>query len=170
MEVKYKQFAAAREAHGVIDEANKKFEDIFARSYPSVAPHKTNDAEIALVCAGAVSGTVRVAVDQLRDEGVKIGMVKIRTFRPFPHDRIRETLGHIPNIGIIDKCIIPGAGGPLAQEIRAAIYGIDSPPYIRSFIAGLGGRDITLSTVRDAVGMLDKDKKTPDPIFLGLKE
>jgi pyruvate/2-oxoacid:ferredoxin oxidoreductase alpha subunit len=174
MEVKYKQFEAARDASSVINDVNRKFGDIFKRSYDHISPYHTGDADVVICAAGAVSGTVRTAVDELRCENIRAGMVKVRTFRPFPEVEIREILENVPNIGVIDKSVSIGSGGPLAQEIKAALYGLSDPPKVVSFIGGLGGRDITVDIVKETFLSILDGKKYPEgsigPIFLGLKK
>lgn len=174
MEVKYKQFEAARDASSVINDVNRKFGDIFKRSYDHISPYHTEDADVVICAAGAVSGTVRTAVDELRRENIRAGMVKVRTFRPFPEVEIRETLGKVPFVGVIDKSVSIGSGGPLAQEIKAALFGLAKPPQIVSFIGGLGGRDITIDIVKDTFLSILNGKEYPEdsigPVFMGLKK
>ncbi len=174
LEVKYKQFEAARGASSIINDTNKRFWDMFKRSYDHISPYHTDDADVIICAAGAVSGTIRTAVDQLRRENIKAGMVKVRTFRPFPEAEIRDTLGKVPIVGVIDKSVSIGSGGPIAQEIKAALFGLPNPPRVVSFIAGLGGRDITVDIVKETFRSILDGKKYPDgsvgPIFLGLKK
>ncbi|MBN1572505.1 MAG: pyruvate ferredoxin oxidoreductase [Deltaproteobacteria bacterium] len=173
-EVKYKQYRASEDAIKTIEEAGAKFKDAFGRDYPLVSPYMMDDAKAVLVAAGAVTGTVRKAVDALRREGKKAGMLKIRTFRPFPRDRVREVLQGVPNVGVLDKSVFPGAGGPIAQEVRASLYysgkSNGGTPRVTGFVGGLGGRDITVSDVAHAFETIMKGKGTDDPIFLGLKK
>jgi pyruvate/2-oxoacid:ferredoxin oxidoreductase alpha subunit len=176
-EAKYKQHWAAENAIGVIEEVGKKFGDVFGRYYRNVEPYKADDAAAVIVAAGAVSGTIRAAVDALRNDGKKVGMVKIRTFRPFPADDIREILLGVPNVGVLDKSVFPGAGGPISQEVKATLYNsedADRLPRIISFVGGLGGRDIKVSDVVRAFEIIldskDVKENNGSPIFLGLKK
>ncbi len=176
-EAKFKQFRASEEAISVIEDAGAKFKDAFGRDYPLVTPYMMDDAEAVLVAAGAVSGTVRGAVDTLRGDGKKVGMVKIRTFRPFPAKQIRDILLNVPNVGVLDKSVFPGAGGPIAQEVRASLYNTGKlnganggPPKVTGFVGGLGGRDITVADVAGAFKTIIKGETADDPVFLGLKK
>jgi pyruvate/2-oxoacid:ferredoxin oxidoreductase alpha subunit len=173
-EAKFKQYRASEDAAKIIEEAGKKFKDAFGRSYPLVTPYKVDDAEAVIVAAGAVSGTVRAAVDALRKENKKAGMVKIRTFRPFPADQMGEMLNGIPNVGVLDKSVFPGAGGPLAQEVKASLYrqsgSNGSPPLVTGFVGGLGGRDITVSDVVGIFETILNGKAYKEPVFIGLKK
>jgi len=169
-EVKYRQFDAARRALSVIDEEHKKFADIFGREYQSVEAYHTEDAEVVIAACGAVCGTIRAAVDRLREKNIPAGMLKIRTFRPFPVNLIRSALSGAKALFVLDKSVTPGLGGPLAQEMRAALYDTDTHPRIVGAVAGLGGRDITVDLVAEAVEDISKMKDIPEPLFLGLKQ
>ncbi len=171
-ELKYKQWRAAKQAEGVMTEVNDEFSRTFGRSYPHVSPYRTDDAEVVIVACGAVCGTIRAAVDGLRAAGVRAGMVKVRTFRPFPENTLRELLGPIGptgRVGVLDKSAFPGAPSPLFTETRAALYGLAKSPALTGLIGGLGGRDITVEVVTDAFRGLLSGKMDRGPVFLGLK-
>jgi pyruvate/2-oxoacid:ferredoxin oxidoreductase alpha subunit len=171
-ELKYKQWRAAEDARNVIAEVNEEFSRTFNRSYPHVAPYRTEDAQVAIMACGAVCGTIRAAVDELRAAGVRAGMVKVRTFRPFPEHALRELLapiGPTGRIGVLDKSAFAGAASPLFTETRAALYGLEKPPMLTGLVGGLGGRDITVQVVADAFRTLISEKPDGGPIFLGLK-
>ena len=168
-EVKYKQFMAVKDAFLIIDDVSRIFEDAFGRSYPNITPHMTDDAEVALIGAGSVCGTIRIAVEELRGEGFKVGMVKVRTFRPFPGEEIRGILTDIPRVGVIDKSVTPGMGGPLNQEVMAALYGGESTPDVTGFIGGLGGRNLPVSDIKDVfISLIDGNVGGDEPNFIGL--
>lgn len=168
-EVKYRQFDAVRRAQTVIDEENRRFKDIFGREYPSIETYRTEDAEIVIAACGAVCGTIRAAVDRLREKNTPVGMLKVRTFRPFPTELVRAAVSGASTIVVLDKSVTPGLGGPLAQEIRAALYDADTRPRIIGAVAGLGGRDITVDLISEAILKIMKTKETPEPFFLGMK-
>jgi 2-oxoisovalerate ferredoxin oxidoreductase alpha subunit len=168
-EFKYRQWRAAEIAESVATEVNEEFSRTFGRSYPHVSPYLTDDAEVTIVACGAVCGTIRAAVDLLRAEGVKAGMVKVRMFRPFPEGELRRLLPSIGSVGVLDKSAFPGAPPPLFSEIRAALYGLKNAPALTSFVGGLGGRDITVDVVTEAFRNLAGGKTGRGPIFLGLK-
>ena len=169
-EAKYKQYRATKDALSTIEEVNSLFSRAFGRSYPSLFPYRTENAEAILMCAGALSGTIRAAVDELRDAGNRVGMIKVRTFRPFPDAMLKDMVRSIAKIGVIDKCVTPGLGGPLAQEVRAALYDGVASPTVTSFIGGLGGRDITKEIIVGAFEALRNGDAGREPIFLGLKK
>ncbi len=168
-ELKYRQWRAAKKAETVATEVNEEFFRTFGRSYPHVSPYQTDDAAVAIVACGAVCGTIRAAVDSMRASGVKAGMVKVRTFRPFPEGELRRLLPPIGSIGVLDKSAFPGAPSPLFSEVKAALYGLKNPPVLTGFVGGLGGRDITVDVVTEAFRNLAGGKTDRSPIFLGLK-
>ena len=102
------------------------------------------DAEVALVLIGSSAGTAKVAVDQLREQGVKAGLIKIRVFRPFPAQELAQALQHVKALAIMDKAESFSAnGGPLFSEVRGALYDLEPRPRTVGYVYGLGGRDIT---------------------------
>ena len=107
------------------------------------------DADTCIICMGTVCGTTRTVVDELREDGQKIGMLKIKTFRPFPAKDIKEALKNVKNIGVIDRCMSFGNEGPVYTEVKEAVN--DANKKIKSFIAGLGGRDVKQEHIKDAI-------------------
>jgi pyruvate/2-oxoacid:ferredoxin oxidoreductase alpha subunit len=168
-EVKYRQWHAAEDARQVISEVNGQFQQAFGRSYPHVIPYRMDDAAVAVVACGAVCGTIRAAVDALRMGGVKAGMVKVRTFRPFPEADLRGLLSRVPRIGVLDKSAFPGASSPLFTETKASLYNVKNPPDLVGFIGGLGGRDVTVDVIDGAYRTLLSGGAPEGPVFLGLK-
>lgn len=119
--------------------AEKDFEKVFGRSYGSpVETYRCEDADAVLIAAGAVAGTAKEVADQLREEGKKVGVARIRVFRPFPSEEIRKLVSSVPSVGVLDKSYTFGDGGAMFNEVRSAAGTLD----IGSYIAGLGGRDV----------------------------
>ena len=102
-----------------------------------------------LVTFGAVTGTARVAVDALREKGRKVGLVKMRLFRPFPKEELLEVVGDVEKVAVLDRSLSLGIGGIFAHEIRAAFSNERKHPPIFSYITGLGGRDVTMQMLND---------------------
>ena len=147
MEMRKQSDEAMRRAKGVIEEAYEEFRDIFGRGTPSpfFEEYMTEDAEIVFVGMGTLALPVRVAVRKMREDGVKVGFVRIKWFRPFATEEIRELLSRFKAIGVIDRDYSygsPSNGGVLFQEIRSALYPVEKRPLVISFIAGLGGREV----------------------------
>ncbi len=154
MEIRRQTDQAMRNARGVLEEAYRDFRRIFGRDYgtPFFEEYHTDDAEIVLVGMGTLSMPVRVAVRKLRAEGQKVGFVRIRWFRPFDHERLGALLSRFQAVGVADRDFSMGSpynSGVLANEVRAAVYGQPKHPPIVSFITGLGGREVTIPSVRE---------------------
>jgi pyruvate ferredoxin oxidoreductase alpha subunit len=165
MELKYAQHEAMLNSKNVIQEANWIYAERLGRGYGDglVEPYKLEDAEYAIIGLGSVCGTMRVVVDELRKAGKKVGMLKVRTFRPFPTEQVKKALSTLKGVAIIDKEISFGQEGTLYSEIRSAVYDQKSL-IINGFIAGLGGRDITPDHLKKAFDSLSSQKK---PEWLG---
>ncbi len=139
-EVRYLGHARMQQALGVITAVQADFSAEFGRpSGGLVRPYQTDDADIVVVAMGSVLGTVKDAVDELRATGMKIGVLGITTFRPFPADAVREALG-TRRVVVLERALAPGTGGIVTADIRMALAG---PPRISTVIAGLGGRAVT---------------------------
>jgi pyruvate/2-oxoacid:ferredoxin oxidoreductase alpha subunit len=159
------------EAQRRLVQIEKEFETIFDRSYGPVEAIDCEDADIILVTTGTVTGTCRQVLADLRSRGEKVGLFKLKLFRPFPADLICRHLASAPKIAVIDRNISFGAGGIFAQEIRAALCNQDPHPQVFGFVAGLGGRDITPDTL---VEIYNHAKKHSAPgeetIWIGLNK
>ncbi|MEM1767588.1 MAG: transketolase C-terminal domain-containing protein, partial [Candidatus Bathyarchaeia archaeon] len=143
-EIKRQQEEAMKNALDVIRKVHDEYACLSGRSYGNglVEPYMLEDAEVAVVCLGSTAGTVKTVVDELRARGVKAGLLRIRTFRPLPVDDIRENLGKVKIIAVMDRCIsFGGFGGPVFNEVRHVLYDLDKRPVIINYIYGLGGRD-----------------------------
>ncbi len=162
-------------AKNVLEEVDREFEERFGRSYHGkIEPFMMEDAEIAIVTMGSMSGTTRVVVKEARERGVKIGMLKLRMFRPFPKEEFRELLRDINVVGVIDRNVSFGfSSGTVYYELRSALLGYHNPLMV-SFIAGLGGSDISKMHVRKVVEILEKVGKTgkveKEVIWMDLEE
>ena len=142
-EVKKSQEVAFEAVRPVIKESFEEFAKHFGREYKAVEEYKTDGAETILLMMGSYAQTASLAVDELRAKGEKVGLVKLRLWRPFPFDELRQALANAKKVIVLDRSIsIGGPGGPFASEVRAALYDLASRPAIVGFIGGLGGRDI----------------------------
>lgn len=128
-----------------VDEAFKKQ---FGRGYGLVEGVMTEDAELVIVTAGSITSTARVAIKMLREKGYRVGLLKIRYFRPFPYERIQQTLQGRKKIAVIDRNFSLGSGGIFGQELRAAMVHSPERPLIFNYIAGIGGVDVTPETIQ----------------------
>lgn len=172
MELRARIDAAMRRVLEVAEQADVEFAERFGRRHPMVEEYRTDDAEVLLVASGTVAGTARAVVEERRAAGERVGLVKIHLFRPFPFEAIRRALGRgAAKIAVVDRNISFGHGGITASEIRAALCGRTPAPVVFSYVAGLGGRDIT-PEVLDSVVAHAMAHATPedDTLWVGLKE
>jgi pyruvate ferredoxin oxidoreductase alpha subunit len=163
MEARHQIEEEMKNSVSVIEEVNKEFEEIFGRNYGFVEEYKCKDAEIIIVAMGSLCSTLRECVDNLRKQGEKVGLLKVRVYRPFPVKEIKKAIANANKIAVLDKNISFGIGGALYSDIKAKI---DVDAY--NFIIGLGGRDITPDHIDEVV------EKTKNPVkdvtWIGLKK
>lgn len=134
---------AMMNAKKVILDIGREFGEKFGRSYGFFEGYKLEDAEIAIVALGSTAGTAKVVVDDLRKNGLKCGLLKLRVFRPFPAQELAEVLGNLKAIAVLDRSdSLSTAGGPLFTEVRSAMFDLPARPAMVNYIYGLGGRDI----------------------------
>jgi pyruvate ferredoxin oxidoreductase alpha subunit len=178
MEIRRQNAAAMERSPQVIREAYADFERIFGRRYgnPFFEEYETGDADVVLVGMGTLSTPVRVAIRQLKAEGHKVGFVRVRWFRPFAFEELARCLSRFDAVGVVDRDYSLGAphqGGVLATEVRAALYPAAKHPALVSFIAGLGGREVTVPDVRrmvDSVERAARGEAQPATQWVGLRE
>ncbi len=148
MEHKVQEAEAMKAAKAIILEVSARFEKISGRSYGLFEEYRMEDAELALVLIGSTAGTAKAAIDNLREEGVKAGLVKIRVFRPFPGEELARALSKIKAVAVMDKSEgFSGNGGPLFAETRSALYDLKERPHMINIVYGLGGRDVRIEDV-----------------------
>jgi pyruvate ferredoxin oxidoreductase alpha subunit len=135
-----------QDSREVIEEVGRSFHEAFGRSYGGlVEEYRCEDADSLMVTMGSMTTAARRAVDRLRDEGEKIGLLKLRFMRPFPADELRALAGQVDSIGVVDRVVLHGTGGGgVSADVKAALYNLDDRPPIINFIAGMGGDDISI--------------------------
>jgi len=153
MELRLRQQEAMEQALKVVDEVDEEWGRRFGRRYGAVESYRTEGAELVLVASGTIASTTRYVVDQLREQGEKVGLVKARLFRPFPTEAMRNALAGVPHVAVLDRNISPGHCGIFAEEIRAALYDLEPGrrPAIHGYIIGLGGRDVKPANIIDCI-------------------
>ena len=161
MEIRRQSDDAMRRTQGVVKEIHDEFKEVFGRGDPSpfIEEYMTEDADIVLVGMGTLAMPVRVAVRRLREQGKKVGFLRIKFFRPFATEEIQEALSKCKAIGVIDRDYSygsPSYGGVLFNELRAAMYPMPQRPHMLNFIAGLGGREVLVRDVNHVVDMVQK--------------
>ncbi len=165
-EVRYLAHHKHLRAIEVIPELSTEFEHIFGRNTGGlIEPYRSEDAETVIVALGSVVGTIKDVVDEMRDEGVSLGAVKVVSFRPFPLLALREALQNAKRVIVVEKCLADGLGGIVVGSVRMSLRGTSTPVY--TIIAGLGGRAITKKSLRRAFNEAVADR-LEDPHFLDL--
>ena len=178
MEIRRQTAAAMERSAGVIREAYKDFERIFGRSYgnPFFEEYETEDADVVLLGMGTLSTPVKVAIRKMRQEGKKVGFVRMRWFRPFAAEELAECLSRFKGVGVIDRDFSLGSpfhSGVLATEVRAAMNSSAKHPPVLGFICGLGGREVLLQDVEKMTGIVydaAAGKTQPPTQWIGVRE
>ena len=147
-EHKYQQAQAMRNAKKVIAKVSKEFEELTGRKYSFFEEYKLDDAEIAIVCMNSTAGTTKFVVDELREKGIKAGLLKIRMFRPFPSEEVAKALSKVKAVAILDKAdSLNGAGGALFEDVTSAMFVNKIQVPAVNYVYGIGGRDTTAKDI-----------------------
>jgi len=176
-EHKRQQIEAMENSMQVIQDVTAEFNQKFDRDYGLFEPYRLDDADVALVAANSTAGTVKVVVDRLRDEGLKVGLLKLRLFRPFPAKELVDAMRHLKALVVMDRSVSFGAmqnAGPLFLELVAALtlHGVQLP--VADYVYGLGGRDILPQEIegayRDALKMAETGQVERMVTYLSVRE
>lgn len=170
METRFAIQETLKDVLKIIPDVSGEFNKYFGRDYKDclIEEYQVKDAEKVIVAMGSVCGTIKRAIDDLRGKGKKVGLLKIISYRPFPYARVCEVLKNVSKVAVLDKAVSLGGLAPLAVEIKAAFAGKKkAPKVISSFVAGLGGRDITIESIKDIFKKLNQ--KEIDMEFIDLK-
>jgi pyruvate ferredoxin oxidoreductase alpha subunit len=166
-ETKKAQESAFQETKKVILKDWEEFEKVFGRRYLPVESYRMEGAETAILMMGSFSETMATVVDKLREEGKKVGLLRLRLWRPFPFEELRQAVRGLKTLIVFDRCIsFGGPGGPVASEVRSALYQEKERPNIVSFIGGLGGRDVSTYEFEDVINRgIEVSEKGSSEIF-----
>jgi pyruvate ferredoxin oxidoreductase alpha subunit len=172
IEHKMQQIEAMRNAKKVIMDVHEEYAEISGRRYGDglLDPYRADDADYLLVGIGSTMGTARYVVDELRNEGHKVGIVRIRTFRPFPADEFRKILSGKDMVGILDRGISFGSFGQVYLDLAAALYKRPDAPPLVDFVYGLGGRDMSPKLLKSIFMELIEGKEEPVLRIRGVRE
>ncbi|MDO8871988.1 MAG: pyruvate ferredoxin oxidoreductase [Methanoregula sp.] len=166
LEFRYEMDQAQKRAKDVIAKAGKEFGAMFGRDYSAlIEGYCLDDAETAIVAMGSICGTIKDSIDEMRSEGKKVGLLKIRVFRPFPSEEIAKMLSHVKRVAVLDKNISLGAKGATVMEVRDALYGFSIQ--VKGYVLGLGGRDVRKRDIKEIVALSEKGQ---GDIFYGLRK
>jgi len=151
-ETKKAQEVHLRETKEVILECWHEFGNRFSRYYSPVESYRTKDAKVLLLTMGSFSETAMTTIDKMKGEGREVGLVKLRLWRPFPFNEMRQAVKNAEVLIILDRALsFGGPGGPVSSEVKAALYNEEKRPKVVSFVGGLGGRDITVAGFEDII-------------------
>jgi len=167
-EIKRQQVKAMEEAKKVYVQAGKELSKLTGRSYNYFEAYKLKDARIAIVAIGSTARTTKSVVDKLRKKGKKVGLLKIKLFRPFPYEEVAKALEGVGRIGVLDRSISYGAYSPLMLEIKSALYGAKKRPLLENFMYGMGGRNIFEKDIVGVIKQLETGKITER--YVGCRE
>jgi pyruvate ferredoxin oxidoreductase alpha subunit len=170
-----KQFESAITASKkVVVEAWKEFDRLYGRKYQPVEMYKTKGAEIVIMTMVSISETAMTAVDRMRNNGIHVGLMRFRLWRPFPLQEFRQRVRGIKTLAVVDRALSYGSqGGPVYMEVKSALYNQTERPQIFGFVAGLGGRDVTVDMFEEIVtkaGRYAKKGKGPVYEMIGVRE
>lgn len=174
-EHKAQQAEAMKNAKQVILDVAKDFEKMTGRKYGLFEEYKMDDAEVAIVCMNSTAGTTKAVVNKLREQGKKVGLLKLRVFRPFPVDEVAEALSHLKAVAILDKAdSLNAAGGALFEDVTSAMYVNKKQVPAVNYIYGIGGRDTRADEIEKVYNDLFEIVKTGEvknPYrYLGLRK
>lgn len=176
-EFKRQQEEAMKNAMTVIQQIHDQYAQLTGRAYGDglLEQYKLGDAEIAVICIGSTAGTAKAVIDELRNSGVKAGLLRIRTYRPFPAEAIVKALRKAKAVAVMDRSMsFGGRGGAVFHEVRHALYDSATRPYVVNYIYGLGGRDtspIQIKKIFDDLQKILQTKHVEDLVhYIGLRE
>ncbi len=175
-EFKRQQEEGMRNALQVIQEIGREYGEISGRTYGLFEPVGMDDAEIAIIVLGSACGTVRNEIECMREAGIPIGMIKLRSFRPFPATELAEALEGVKAVAVLDRSesFAGGMGGPVFMELRSSLYDMQEKPEVVNYIYGLGGRDLSIELTHKVINDLEEIARG-GPVkqkvnYLGLRE
>jgi pyruvate/2-oxoacid:ferredoxin oxidoreductase alpha subunit len=168
---KHEAQQAMNQAKKVIARVDREFKGHFGRGYGYTGNVRMTDADVVLLTMGTAASTALEVVDAFRKQGKKVGLCRLRMFRPFPSEEVGRLLGKAKKVAVLDRDNSLGAGGIVAQELKAALYGAVKKPRIFEFIAGLGGRDITPEVIGEVFNYtMSHSSPNGAPVWMGVKK
>jgi pyruvate ferredoxin oxidoreductase alpha subunit len=169
-EIKRQQEEAMINAKRVYLEIGEELSKITGNKYPYFEEYRMEDAEAAIIVLASAAGTAKDAIDEMRSQGRKVGLIKPKLFRPFPYKEMRDALKNIPVIGVLDRSISFGSYAPLYTEIRNSLFELENKPLLQSYIFGLGGRDIFKAEIKQVFeGLLSGRVNSEEQKYIGLR-
>jgi pyruvate ferredoxin oxidoreductase alpha subunit len=163
------------EAPRSIEKVGNAYREKFGKGIDFLEECRLEDAEMVIMALGSTAGTAKVVVDELRNGGVRAGLIKLRIFRPFPAERLSRLLSRFPVVAVMDRSdTLSTMGGPVFVETRSALYESEKKPMMVDYVYGLGGRDVTEEDIKEIFTDMEKilkNGKIENPItYLGVRE
>jgi len=169
-EHKYQQIEAMENSRKVIKEVDQEFYKLTGRRYNFIEKYKTSDAEQIIIVLSSTAGTAKMVVDKLRKKGEKVGLIKIRTMRPFPNAEILQALKNAKSVAVLDRSISYGNYSPVFTEVKSALYDLKNKPKLANYIYGIGGRNIGLDDLEKVFNDLIKNTIFNKVKYIGLRK
>jgi len=169
-EFKRTQIEGMNQALPIIEAVQAEFKEKFGRGYGVIEEYRCEDATAVVLLMGSACGTMRDAVDTMRNQGKKVGMVKLRVFRPLPHQLLKETLKRFKTVAVMDRSdAVNSYGGPLFTETTSALYDLDARPKVLSYVYGLGGKEFSLVDAATVLEQAYAGKKEGLVTYVGVR-
>jgi pyruvate ferredoxin oxidoreductase alpha subunit len=169
-EIKRQQEEAIMNAKRIYLEVGEDLSKLTGNKYPYFEEYRIEDATAVIIVLASAAGTAKDAIDEMRVDGKKVGLLKPKLFRPFPYKEIRDAVKNIPVIGVLDRSISFGSFAPLYTEIRNSLFELENKPKLQSYIFGLGGKDIFKSDIKQILEELLSGKVNPEEQkYIGLR-
>ncbi len=150
----------------VVERVDAEFKEAFGRGYGLLETVHCDDAELVLLTTATITSTARHALKSLRDKGLKVGLCKLRLFRPFPNTLLRKTLENVPRIAVIERNISLGQGGIFCSEVKSALVNSPGQRMVQGYLAGIGGTDVSPELIEKiALNALNRESATDVPIW-----
>jgi pyruvate ferredoxin oxidoreductase alpha subunit len=169
-EFKRSQIEGMNQALPIIEEVQAEFKQKFGRGYGIIDEYRCEDAEAVVLLMGSACGTMREAVDTMRNQGKKVGMVKLRVFRPLPHQVLKESLRKFKTVAVMDRAdAVNSYGGALFTETSSALYDVPQRPKMLSYVYGLGGKEFSLADAATVLEQAYAGKKEDLVTYIGVR-
>ncbi len=169
-EFKRTQIEGMNKALPIVQKVMKEFKQEFGRGYDVLEEYKCEDAEAVILLMGSACGTGRAAVDRMREQGKKVGMVKLRVYRPLPHELLKQSLSKFKHIGVLDRAdAVNSYGGPLFTEVTSLLYNVADRPKVLSYVYGLGGKEFAPEHAEKVLEQVLLGKKDELVTYVGVR-
>ena len=169
-EHKYQQVEAMENSRKIIAQVDKEFYKLTGRKYSFIEKYKVNDADYIIIALSSTAGTAKIVVDEMRKKGKQVGLIRIRTMRPFPNTEIAKALSNAKAVAVLDRSISYGNYSPVFTEVRSSLYDLASKPKLCNYIYGIGGRNIGIEDIEKVFTDLIKGSNSDKISYIGLRK